>query len=270
MFSAGVIAFRESLEAVLVVGIILSFLQKTERTHFTKFVWQGLVGGLLCAIVVGFLVKVFFGGLHGEQEQIFEGILMFVTTTLLTWMIIWVHRQRQAVKDLKEKVAFHADRGYGLGISLLVASSIFREGTETALYLQASSVLGATNQFIGVILGILLALILGYSFFSFAMKIRLTTIFNITSVFLVLFAAGLVSHGIHEFQEASLLPIFSFDPIINLSNILDHKSFFGSFLRVLFGYTSKPTILEITSYSSYMVFIYWLKRLTDRLLAVRV
>lgn len=269
MFSAGIISFRESLEAVLVVGIILSFLQKTGRIQFSRYVWRGVIGGLLCAVAIGLLVKLFFGGLQGEQEEIFEGILMFITAGFLTWMILWVHRQKEIVKNIKTKVALHADKGYGLGISFLVASSIFREGTETVLYLQASTAMGATNQLIGVLFGIFIAVVIGYAMFSWAMKIKLTTIFNITSVFLLLFAAGLVSHGIHEFQEASILPIFSFDPIFNISNILDHKSMMGSFLRTLFGYTSKPTVLEIVSYTTYLVFIYYLKRITDRFLAVR-
>lgn len=266
MFSSGLITFRETLEAALVVGIVLTFLTKTNQHIFKTFVWRGIGAGILIAVFLAFILEMFFGGLTGKTEEIFEGVLMFITAGFLTWMILWVHKQKDVAKKIKQKVALHAEKGYGLGIFVLVASSIFREGTETVLYLKASSLVGGSNQLIGAIIGIGAALALGYALFRFALRINLSLVFSITSVFLLLFAAGLVSHGIHEFQEAKLLPIFAFDPIVNVSHILDHKSTFGSFLRVLFGYTSKPTVLEAFSYGVYVLFIMWLKRKTDAFL----
>ncbi|MBI4078702.1 MAG: FTR1 family protein [Candidatus Levybacteria bacterium] len=268
MFSSGLITFRETLEAVLVVGIVLTFLAKTNQHIFKKFVWRGVGAGILIAVLLAFVLEMFFGGLTGKTEELFEGVLMFVTAGFLTWMILWVHKQKDVAKKIKQRVALHAEKGYGLGIFILVASSVFREGTETALYLKASSLVGGSNQLIGALVGIGVALILGFALFRFALNVNLSMVFSITSVFLLLFAAGLVSHGVHEFQEAGLLPIFSSDPLLNVSNILDHKSTFGSFLRVLFGYTSKPTILEALSYGGYMLFIMWLKKKTDALFTV--
>lgn len=265
MFSSGLITFRETLEAALVVGIVFTFLTKTNQQMFTKFVWRGITAGVLLAVFIAFILEIFFGGLSGKTEEVFEGILMFVTASFLTWMILWVHKQKDVAKKIKQKVAFHAQEGYGLGIFILVASSVFREGTETALYLKASSLVGQSNQLLGALIGIGAALVLGYCLFRFALRINLSFVFTVTSVFLLLFAAGLVSHGVHEFQEVGLLPIFSFDPIVNFSHILDHKSTAGSFLRVLFGYTSKPTVLEVISYGGYMLFIVWLKKKTDLL-----
>lgn len=270
MFAAGLITFRETLEAALVVGIVLTFLTKTNQHLFKKYVLRGIFAGVFGAIALGFFLDLFFGGLTGRAEEIFEGVLMFVTAGFLTWMILWVHRQKDVARKIKEKVAVHAEKGYGVGIFVLIASSVLREGVETVLYLKASSLIGATNQLFGAILGIMAALGLGYGLFRWAIQVNLSRVFTITSVFLLLFAAGLVGHGVHEFQEVGLLPIFSFDPLFNISHVLDHKSTFGSLLRVVFGYTSKPTMLEVMSYSSYIVFVLWLERLTDRLLAKRV
>ncbi|MBI2442435.1 MAG: FTR1 family protein [Candidatus Levybacteria bacterium] len=269
MFSSLLITFRETLEAALVVGIVITFLTKTNQQIFKKFVWQGVFSGIGLAVLVAVVLEAFFGGFEGRAEEIFEGILMFVTAGFLTWMILWVHRQKDVAKRIKEKVALHAQKGYGIGILILIASSVFREGVETVLYLKASSLAGASNQLAGAVFGILLALGLGYVLFRWAIRINLSLVFNVTSIFLLLFAAGLVAHGVHEFQEAGLLPIFTFDPVLNISHILDHKSTLGSLLRVVFGYTSKPTILELVSYSSYVVFILWLQRFTDRILLKR-
>lgn len=267
MFPAGLITFRETLEAVLVVGIVLTFLAKTRLEVFRRFVWSGVLTGILIAVMLAFALQAMFGGLEGRVEEIFEGVLMLVTAGFLTWMILWVHRQKDVAKKIKEKVAIHAEKGYGLGIFFLVATSVFREGTETVLYLTAASRIGVSNQLLGATLGLVLALVLGYGLFAWAMKVNLSTVFNTTSIFLILFAAGLVAHGVHEFQEAGILPIFAFDPLFNISHILDHKSTFGSFLRTLFGYTSKPTILEFVSYASYVLGIMWLQKTTDRLLS---
>lgn len=265
MFASGLITFRETLEAVIVVGIVLTFLTKTNQHNFKKYVFRGVFVGILISVILGFFLNLFFGGLFGKTEEIFEGVLMFVTAGFLTWMILWVHRQKDVARKIKEKVAIHAEKGYGLGIFILVSTSVLREGVETVLYLKASSLIGATNQLFGAILGIIIALGLGYGLFKWVVGINLSRVFTVTSIFLLLFAAGLVGHGVHEFQEAKLLPIFSFDPLFNISNILDHKGTLGSLLRVLFGYTSKPTMLELLFYGFYIVFVFWLKRATDHL-----
>ncbi len=269
MFSSLLITFRETLEAALVVGIVLTFLTKTNQNVFKKFVWRGVGAGVLIAIVVALMLEVLFGGFSGRAEEIFEGVLMFVTAGFLTWMIMWVHRQKDVAKKLKEKVSLHAKEGYGFGIFVLILSSVFREGIETVLYLKASSIAGASNQLVGAVAGILAALALGYALFRWAVRVNLSLVFTITSVFLILFAAGLLAHGVHEFQEAGLLPIFSFDPVFNISHVLDHESTIGSLLRVVFGYTSQPTFLELLSYVSYIAIIFWFQRLTSRVLSKR-
>jgi high-affinity iron transporter len=270
MFSSILITFRETLEAALVIGIVLTFLTRTNQNIFKKFVWRGVGVGVGISIVLAFLLEAFFGGFEGRTEEIFEGILMFVTVGFLTWMIMWVHKQKDVAKRLKEKVALHAKEGYGLGVFILTVTAVSREGVETVLYLKASSVAGASNQLAGAVIGVLAALALGYALFRLAIKVNLSLVFNVISVFLLLFAAGLLAHGVHEFQEAGLLPIFSFDPVFNISHVLDHSSIFGSFLRVVFGYTSRPTFLELISYSAYFVFIFWFQKIADRALVKRI
>src|SRR5215204_3617936 len=108
MFSAFLITFRETLEAALVVGIILTFLTKTKQPFFKKYVWRGIGVGIGISIVIAFILEAFFGGIPESIEPIFEGILMFITAGFLTWMIIWVHQQKDVAKKIKEKVALHA------------------------------------------------------------------------------------------------------------------------------------------------------------------
>jgi high-affinity iron transporter len=263
MFPSFLITFRETLEAALVVGIVLTFLTKTKQPIFKKFVWQGIGIGVAAAVLLAFILEAFFGGFTGAAEEIFEGVLMLITAGFLSWMIMWVHKQKDVAKRIKEKVAVHVKSGYGWGILILVATSVFREGTETVLYLKASSLIGQTGQLTGAVLGIVGALVLGYGLFKWALRVNIQAVFTVTSIFLIMFAAGLVAHGIHEFQEVGWLPVFSFDPVYNISHILDNGSVLGSLLRTVFGYTSHPTILEIVFYASYIFFILWLQKATD-------
>ena len=267
MFSSLLITFRETLEVAIVVGIVLTFLTKTHQNIFKKFVWYGVGVGVAISIILAFVLEVFFGGFEGKSEKIFEGVLMFVTVGFLTWMIMWIHKQKDIAKRLTEQVALHAKEGYGLGIFILITSTVFREGVETVLYLKASSLAGASSQLFGAVIGIMSAVAFGYALFRWAIKANLSSVFNITSVFLLLFAAGLLAHGVHEFQEAGLLPLFSFDPLFNISHILDQSSTLGSVLRVVFGYTSRPSLLELISYSTYFMFVYCIKKVTDQKLA---
>ena len=266
MFTALLITFRETLEVAIVVGIVLTFLSKTDRQFFKKYVWRGIGAGILISIILAIILEIFFGGFGGKTEQLFEGVLMLVTAGFITWMIMWVHRQKDVAKRIKEKVSHYAEKGYGLGIFALVATSVFREGTETVLYLKTSTLIGQSNQIAGAVLGIGAALILGTVLFRFALRVNLSLVFTATSVLLMLFAAGLVAHSVHEFQELGFLPVFSFDPVFNITHILDNKSVAGSFLRTLFGYSSVPTLLELISYASSIALILWLRRFTDRLL----
>lgn len=269
MFAAGLITFRETLEVALVVGILITFFTKTNQRQFNKYVWLGVAGGIIISVILAIFLNVFFGGLTAAIEQIFEGMLMFATAVFLTWMILWVHRQKGIVKELHTKATQHIKSGFPLGIIILTITSVIREGVETVFYLRAISSIAGGNQLPGALAGIAVASLIGYGMFYYSLKINIKRLLKISGAILLLFAAGLVAHGVHEFQEAGLLPIFTFDPLINISHVLDHKSIFGSLLRTLFGYTAKPTLLELLSYGSYIFLIYFLEQITDRLLAAK-
>ena len=88
-------------------------------------------------------------------------------------------------------------------------------------------------------------------------KINLKRLFNVSSVLLILFAAGLVAHGFHEFEEARLLPGI-ITPLFDINNILNENGLVGSFLKGLFGYNGNPSLLEVISYASYLGLIFYL------------
>jgi len=266
MISSFIITFRETLEAALIFGIIISFLIRTKQTKYNNIVYIGAASGIIGSIIGAFLFNHFAGGFSGKAEQIFEGFTMLIGAVLLTTMILWMMRQKQVAKELEEKVATEITEAHKLGLFSLVFIAILREGIETVIFLGASSFVSENNTIIGAVSGIVAAIFLGYLVFVGSMKINLKKFFNVTSILLILFAAGLVAHGIHELQEAGLIPIliehiWDINPAVKLDGTyyaLHERGLIGSIFVSLFGYNGNPSLLEALSYFAYLILVFLL------------
>lgn len=263
MIPSLIITFRETLEAALVVGIVLSYLAKTKQTKYNNIVYIGIGLAIAASIIGAFIFNAVAGGFTGRAEEIFEGITMIIGALLLTTMILWMMKQKYIVVDLENKVATELREAHKFGLFSLVFVSVLREGIETVIFLGAASFVSADNNLIGAFIGIVVAVLLGYAIFVGSMKINLKKFFNITSVLLILFAAGLIAHGIHEFQEAKIVPIvaehvWDINPAVNVDGsypLLHEKGNIGSILKGLFGYNGNPNLLEIVGYIIYLIII---------------
>jgi high-affinity iron transporter len=266
MISSFIITFREALEAALIFGIILSFLSRTNQTKYNNIVYLGAVSGVVGSIIGAFLFNHIAGGFSGRAEQIFEGFTMLIGAVLLTTMILWMMKQKHVAKELEAKVSIEITEAHKLGLFSLVFIAILREGIETVIFLEASSFISEKNTISGAILGIVAAIFLGYAVFVGSMKINLKKFFNVTSVLLILFAAGLVAHGVHELQEAGIVPIivehiWDINPAVNPDggySALHEKGLIGSIFVSLFGYNGNPSLLEALSYLAYLILVFLL------------
>ena len=265
MIVSFLITFRETLEAALIIGIVLAYLSKTKNSRFNNLVYTAVFAGIVASIGTAFIFNSFAGGFDGRYEQIFEGITMLLGSFLLTTMILWMMRQKDTVLKLKEKVSKSVSSKNKSGIFFLVFLSVLREGVETVLFLGAANFVSKDNNIIGGLLGIIAAAFLGYLIFIASIKVNIKRFFNISSFFLILFAAGLVSHGIHEFEEANILPpivehVWDLNPDAPLSGqgiypIFHEDGSIGSIAKGLFGYNGSPSLLEVLSYLFYLLFI---------------
>lgn len=268
MIASFIITFREALEAALVVGIILSYLAKIKQTKYNNIVYIGIVSGLLASIIGALLFINIAGGFSGRAEQIFEGVTMLVGALLLTTMILWMMKQRHIAGELQHRVATELSEAHRFGLFLLVFIAILREGIETVIFLGAASFVSTDNNLIGGLLGITIAVFLGYLMFVGSMRINLKKFFAITNILLILFAAGLVAHGVHEFQEAGIVPgiireVWNINPNAPLAEkgiypLLHEKGYVGSILKGLFGYNGNPSLIEILAYLAYLFFVFML------------
>lgn len=256
MSSALIITLRETLEASLVVGIILAYLYKTANLSKRKYVWWGVSGGIILSIVLAWIFQKYLGGFEGQTEETYEGITMLFAAGLLSWMILWMLLKRKNLKkDLEAKVETHLQEKHDWGLVLIALISVAREGIETVIFLQAATLQSNKDGvFFGGLIGILIAIAFSYFMFKGILKIALRPFFTFTSILLILFASGLVAHGIHEFQEAGLIPIF-IEHLWDTNNIIDEKGTLGSLLKGLFGYNGNPSLIEVISYWFYLAVI---------------
>jgi high-affinity iron transporter len=236
MISSFLIGLREGLEAALIVGLTLGVLVKMKRRELRPVVWYGVVLAGAVSIFVALVLRYIGASLEGRAEELFEGFMMLLAAIVLTWMIFWMHRMsRQVQTGLENEVRTAVSQGYKWGLFGIAFFAVLREGIETALFLTAAAMTSSTSQsFVGGIAGIFVSVILGWALFASTIRLNVSRFFRITSTLLILFAAGLFAHGIHEFTEAGLIPGV-INPLWNVNHILDERSVFGSILKALFG-----------------------------------
>ncbi|MBI5029553.1 MAG: FTR1 family protein [Chloroflexi bacterium] len=267
MFSASLIALREGLEAAIIIGIVLGYLNKIGRRDQTRYAWGGVILAIVFSVVAALVMRSIGAEMEEPFEQIFEGTTMLLAVAILTWMIFWMRVQgRYLKKDLERQVDATVHRGEGWGLFALAFLSVFREGIETALFLAANAfAVDATGTWIGALIGLAIAVAVGVLLYQYAVHLDVKLFFDVTSILLVVFAAGLVAHGIGEFQEIGWLPILT-APAWDTSMWLNNSSVVGSILRALLGYNDKPSLLEVISYIGYwLVIVQCIRWFTHRL-----
>jgi high-affinity iron transporter len=244
---------REGLEASLIVGIVLGYLAKTENRRYFRLIWLGTAAAVVVSILTGAALFFTIGELEGRSEQIFEGLAMLSAVTVLTWMIFWMRKQAMNIKqELEAKLASAIAAGSAIGLASVVFFAVLREGWETALFLFAiseSSTPLATG--IGAVVGLAISISLGIGIYMGSRRLNLRQFFTVTGLLLIVFAAGLLAHAVHEFQEAGLLPE-TVEHLWNTNGIVSEDSHFGKFLTALFGYNGDPSALEVGVWVGYL------------------
>lgn len=263
MLPGYLLALREGLEAALVIGIVFSVLAKMDQRHLRPVVWLGVLCGVFVSLLTALVLNQVGMTFEGQGEQIFEAIVMLLAAGILTWMVFWIRKQSGEMKNRIEQNVKKSVASQGkLAIFSLAFLAVVREGIELALFLLAIRA-GDNPQkvLIGALLGIFSAVLFGVIIFSSTRKLSLTHFFQVTNVFLALFAAGLVGLGIHELNELGWVPAL-IDPIWNLNSILPDQSTFGQLLKGMVGYKSDPSLSMVMGYFGYYLLlaaIFWFK-----------
>jgi high-affinity iron transporter len=205
---AGLVVLREGFEASLIVGIVLAFLDRTGRRDGFLAVWAGVAAAIAVSIAVGIGLFAIGAELHGTAEYVWEGSAMLLAAGLLTWMIFWMRSQARTLRtDLEGRVHGALGEGSFLALAAVAFVGVLREGVETALFLFSSA--AGTNPLVSTVSGIVglgVALALGFAFYKGSSRLDLRRFFTVTSALLLVFAGWLLARAIEEFAEAGLLP----------------------------------------------------------------
>ena len=257
MLASALITLREGLEAALIVGIVLGVLRKMGRTDRSRPVWVGVLVAVATSVVAGLALNALGVAFEGRGEAIFEGVAMLLAAGVLTWMIFWMQRQGRKIQaDLETDVRRAVTEESAWALFSLAFVAVVREGIETVLFLTAAAFSATAAQtLIGGALGLIVAIVIGWLIFVAGKELDVRAFFRVTGVLLVLFAAGLVAHGVHELQEAALLPTIV-EHVWNVNPILNEDGTLGQFLQALFGYNGNPSLIEVLSYGAYYAAVY--------------
>ncbi|GAA4104154.1 iron uptake transporter permease EfeU [Nocardioides kongjuensis] len=256
------IGLREGLEAALVVSILVAYLVKTERRELLPRIWLGV--GIAVAVALGFGAALTFGprGLTFEAQEAIGGSLSIVAVAFVTWMIFWMSTAARGLgAELRGQIDRAADGGRW-SLVVVAVLAVGREGLETALFLWAATQAGTRDTIgsvtptweplVGALLGILVAVALGHLIYRGAIRLDLSAFFTWTGAFLILVAAGVLAYGIHDLQEAGILPglhALAFD----VSDAIAPSSWYGTLLKGVFNFSPATTWLEATAWVLYVV-----------------
>jgi high-affinity iron transporter len=270
MIASFLLMFREGLEAALIAGILFGYLNQTGHADRRRWVWAAIFSASALSLALAVLLNTIGTHLEGRAEAAFEGLAMLLAVGVLTWMIVWMRRQARYLKTALQAelgVALRSGHNWGLfGVAFL---AVFREGVEMALFLTALSLVNdgwATIS--GVALGLVAATVTGWAIYSSTARLDVRRFFDVTSVLLLIFAAGLLAHGLHELAEIGWLPELV-EQVWTLRPVLSHDSTGGAILRTLVGYNDSPSLLEMIGYLGYWVIVLlalnrWIDRPANR------
>lgn len=264
------IGLREGLEASLVVSILVAYLVKSGRRHLLPRIWVGV--GVAAVVSLAFGALLTFGprGLTFEAQELIGGGLSIVAVGFVTWMIFWMAGAARSLSgQLRSQVDAAATGGRG-ALVLVAMLAVGREGLETALFLWAATTAAAeggssAQPLIGAALGLGVAIGLGWFIYRGALTINLSKFFTWTGAFLILVAAGVLAYGVHDLQEARVLPglhALAFD----VSHVIAPGSVVGTLLKGVFNFSPATTWLEALAWVAYAVptsILFW-RRMRQR------
>ncbi len=259
MLPSFLITFREVIEASLIVATILGILAKLGHLKGIRTVWLATGSAAIVSVlflVIGSFIGLSVHELFEENEPYIEGSLMIVSAIFITWAVFFLHKYFAQYKThLLSKIKRVVEEQEQKGLFVLVFTAVLREGVEIVLFL--STIYFSSNPqsiFTGFALGTIGALLIALGLFTATLRLPVFYAFRTTSVLLILFAAGLLARGVHEFAEVGILPeigkmTFAFIP--------EKTTFIGDMLKAVFGITQKMDIIQIALYGIYTVFMSW-------------
>lgn len=262
MFKLFIIIFRETLEVSILLGIIAAATQGIKNRLL--YINSGILIGILGASLIAIFTNAIFDSFGGYGQEIVNAGILLIASSMLIWTLAWM---KTANRNTTSKIKIYGQqlaKGNSslLSITIVTASSIFREGFEIVLF--SHGILASTTENIfytiaGGILGFITAMIIGLLIYKGIIKIAGKYLFHVTSIFLSLIAAGMAAQAANFLAAGNLITQYQI-PLWDTSWIIPQESFFGKILNFSIGYVDNPTGMEVTFYVATLLFIYTLSQ----------
>ncbi|MEN9464118.1 MAG: hypothetical protein RL217_299 [Pseudomonadota bacterium] len=251
------IVWRESIEALLVIGILFAWLkQNPDFAAGRKYLWAGVAGGLLAAVLLGATLLGFASWLEEGRDEYFQIAMMLLACGLIVQMVFWMRKHGRTLKrELETGLAANAQASRWWGMALLVVVAIAREGSETVVFLYGMG-LGQSGvellNFTGAAaLGFALALLVFWLLQQGGKVITWQRFFRITEIMLLLLACAMLVNSIERMIGLDWLPTW-YEPVWDTSAWLDDSSRLGNLVASFTGYRAAPSLMLLT-----WVVAYW-------------
>jgi high-affinity iron transporter len=250
-----VIGLREGVEASLIVGIVATFLVGQGRRDALKWIWLGVAGALALCAGVAVALRIAEDNLPQKQQEELETVVGLLAVGMVTWMILWMRKNARSIKsDLESKAALAIAGGSVATLVVMAFLAVLREGFETAVFLlaafQSASNPGAAGT--GAVLGVLVAVGIGYGIYRGGVHLDLAKFFTATAVVLVLIAAGLMATAAHTAHEAGWLNAGQAQ-VLDLSWLVRPGTVLSALLTGMLGIQPQPVVAEVVVWLLYAV-----------------
>ena len=267
MFETLLIVWRESLEAALIVGVLLTYLARSGQRSGIPYVWAGSLVAVFAALACGLASSDAASHLDADLQELVQAGILFLAVAVLTWMILWMHRNAAGLGgELRRKADQALATGRLVGLATIAFVAVFREGLETVLFLWGVLVQRAdltALPFVAAGLGgAALAVATAWLFFRGFRFLSLRRFFRVTGVLLLLVAAGLLVSGVNKLIGLGYLsPMVS--QVWSTAWLVRDDSLLGAFLAALVGYRSRPSLAEVLAFVAYVPLMLWAQHRVD-------
>lgn len=262
MLASLIIVFRETIEAGLIVGIVLAATRGVAGRN--KFVAGGIVAGILGALVLAYFAGAISSAMAGMGQELFNVAVLSLAVAMLIWHIVWMAKHGREMATQMKTLGAQVVAGSRtlLALAAVVAVALLREGSETVLFMYGIAASGNESTSVmltGAAFGLLIGLSTSILMYLGLLKIPPRHLFRTTGWMIALLAAGMASQAMFYLQQAQIIEVLG-DTVWNSSGLITDGSIAGRVLHTLVGYTAEPTGLQLVAYVTTLAVIYGLMR----------